>query len=71
MTKEERLAVKTIASLSTERLLEQWELTEAINDPQMPTVRVWLMDELEKRNPEGFEKWLDGEALDNELRNYF
>ncbi len=70
-TQAENLAVKMIANPDTERLLEQWELTEKINDPHIPTVRGWLMDELEKRNPEGFEKWLDGEALDGELRTYF
>ena len=39
-------------------LLDEWELTSKINDPAIPTVRGWLMDELEKRNPEGFNAWL-------------
>ena len=35
-------------------------MTETRNDKDVYTVRGWLMDELEKRNPEAYERWLDG-----------
>ena len=52
-------------------LLDEWELTSKINNPEISTVRGWLMDELEKRNPEAFNKWLDqDEPNDEDLREY-
>ena len=39
---------------------------------ELSTVRGWIMDELEKRNPEAFEKWLDLDYPDNEsLKNLY
>lgn len=70
MTKAEERARRMIAGLSTERLLEQWELTTDNNDENIYTVRGWLMDEIERRYPEAFEKWLDEDAEDENLRKY-
>jgi hypothetical protein len=52
-------AAVIIKSLPIEKLILSFELTESNNDENIPTVRGWLMDELEERNPEAFEKWLD------------
>lgn len=69
--KADERAKAMISKLSLEELLTQWELTSVMNDENIPAVRGWLMDELEKRNPEGFNAWLDSDlAEDNELRNY-
>lgn len=39
---------------------------------ELSMVRGWIMDELEKRNPEAFDKWLDLDYPDNEsLRNLY
>lgn len=70
ISKLEKQARDMIAAQTTTDLFDEWELTINSNDPQIPTIRGWLMDEFEKRNPEGFEKWLDGNALDEELRYY-
>ena len=71
MTAEQK-ARHLISLRSTNQLLADWELTEDITDPNIATVRGWLMDELEKRNPKGFNEWLESEWLsDKELRNYF
>ena len=35
-------------------------------DPEIPIVRGWIMDELERRNPEAFEAWLDGDDISDE-----
>ena len=57
MTMNEMKEVLENATLAD--LLDQWELTTNINDPEIATVRGWLMDELESRNPEAFNAWLD------------
>ena len=59
-----------VKEASTEKLLELWELTEYVTSKELPTVRGWLMDEIESRNPEGFTHWLDESCEDSELRNY-
>lgn len=71
MTKAEQKAIKMISNLPLEKLLDQWELTTHINNPEISIVRGWLMDELEKRNSEAFNKWLDNEfPEDSDLRSY-
>lgn len=62
--------MKTLEAMKTEKLLDLWEQTETMNDENIPTVRGWIMDEIEKRNPEAFDKWLDGDAEDASLREY-
>lgn len=58
MTAEQR-ARKLIASRTMEQLITNFEITETLKGPDVPTVRGWIMDELEKRDPEAFDKWLD------------
>lgn len=70
MTALEKRAKNLIAGLTTSQLLDQWESTSDIADPNIPTVRGWLMDELEKRFPEQFDAWLDSECRDEELRSF-
>jgi hypothetical protein len=70
MTTAEKKARELISKQSLESLLEQWELTSIINDENIPTVRGWLMDEFEKRNPEAFNKWMDSYTEDDKLRDY-
>ena len=60
-----------IRKMSTDQLLDLWEMTENSNDAGIPTVRGWLMAELEGRNPDGFDAWLSQEAPeDKDLRQY-
>lgn len=61
------LALKTY---STAQLLDLWELTTSNPNKCISVVRGWLMDELESRHPEMFDKWLDGDAEDADLRKY-
>lgn len=70
MTASEKRAKNLIAGLTTSQLLDQWEPTSDIADPNIPTVRGWLMDELEKRFPEQFGKWLDSDCRDEDLRKF-
>ena len=59
MSKAESKARALIAAQSTAKLIEQFELTELVNDSSVYTVRGWLMDELESRNPSAFDRWID------------
>ena len=62
---------KTLRTLTDDQLLTAWESTEHLEDPQCPTIRGWLMDEIERRYPEGFNAWLDQDAPeDSQLRKY-
>ena len=66
----EKRAKNLIAGLTTSQLLDQWESTSDIADPNIPTVRGWLMDELEKRFPEQFDAWMDSDCRDEDLRKF-
>ncbi len=69
MTMNEMKEMLSNATLAD--LLEEWELTSKISDPEIATVRGWLMDELESRNPEAFNAWLDqDEPEDEDLRTF-
>lgn len=70
MTALEKRAKNLIAGLITSQLLDQWESTSDIADPNIPTVRGWLMDELEKRFPEQFDAWMDSDCRDEDLRKF-
>lgn len=73
MTATEKIAIAKIASLTDNQLFAAWESTEKYNrENHMAQVmlRGWCMDEIEKRYPEGFDEWLDSDALDSELRHY-
>mgnify|MGYP007046739609 CR=1 FL=1 len=69
-TEAEQKAINMVAALSTEQLLDQWEATSAMTDLEAPILRGWFMDELEKRFPDQFDKWLDSECRDEELRSF-
>lgn len=71
MTATEK-AKRLIAARSTANLIEDFILTGSNNDPHIPTVRGWIMDELEHRNLDAFSAWLEQDApTDESLRNYF
>lgn len=71
MTKAEQTAREKIRQMDTQTLLATWELTTVLNDPNIPTVRGWLMDEFKYRNPVGYNKWLDTEyCLDEDLKKF-
>lgn len=63
-----------LAGQTTADLIDEFELTSHTSNPainlQLATVRGWIMDEIEHRHPEAFEKWLDGDAEDNTLKYY-
>lgn len=65
MTKE------SLKAMSIEKLVELFEATTNMKDAMIATVRGWLMDAIEEKNPEGFDAWLDSENnTDESLRAY-
>lgn len=73
MTATEKIAIAKIAALTDDQLFAAWEITEKYdkeNWAAQTMLRGWCMDEIEKRYPEGFDEWLDSNALDSELRHY-
>ena len=62
---------KVTGAMSDESLFDSWEMSGKVSNPDAPTIRGWLMDEIEKRFPEAFDRWLDQDVPeDNELRTY-
>lgn len=59
MTKAEERARFLIAHRPMKQLIEDFEMTETNNDPYIYMVRGWIMDELESRDAEAFDKWID------------
>lgn len=58
-------AVLELKHYSTERLLDLWEMTTTNSDHNIPAVRGWLMDEIERRLERGVLK--DEERRDDDL----
>lgn len=71
MTATEKATAK-IANLTADQLFDCWEMTELLSvSTETAITRGWLMDEIEKRYPEGFDAWLDQDAPeDKDLRRY-
>lgn len=67
----ELIAKKNLEGRTLEQLVDMFEETAKIDEDGIYDVRGWLMDEIEKRNPKGFDEWLDlEEPEDKELRKY-
>lgn len=67
----ESIAKQNLEDRTLEQLVDMWEETTIIDEDGVFAVRGWLMDEIEKRNPKGFNEWLDLEdPEDKELRKY-
>ena len=48
-----------LSTLTLPQLLNAREATQYLNTPEIPIVRGWIMDEIEHRNPSGFNAWID------------
>ena len=71
MTNPEAIARMKLQMRPLKDLIRDFIITGAIHDPHIPTVRGWIMDELERRNPEAYDAWLEGPARDEDLPKYF
>lgn len=72
-------AAAQLQSMTTRQLIETFivsgvQIEAGHPDSNLYTVRGWLMDELERRDPEAMDAWLESdESLEDEatLFNYF
>lgn len=66
-------AHEMLNKMSVVDLVAQWEAVSKMEvTTEIATVRGWLMDALEDKNPEAFDKYLDDEnCADEDLRKYF
>ena len=63
-------AMEILKNRTLEELVSDFETTTDNNEPSIFEVREWLMKEIERRNPKGYDEWLDDFREDNELRNF-
>lgn len=63
-----------ITTASTAKLLDYWDYVRRLSySAATALTRGWVLDELERRDPAGFERWLDsddGSDYDATLRNF-
>ncbi len=64
----ENTAIKSIRNLTLATLCDSYEITNTLEEVEdfknVAVVRGWLMDELERRNPEKFLVWLETEDFE-------
>lgn len=64
--------MEAIKNMSTQQLIEVFILSGKTNDPNIYIVRGWIMDELEARDPEAWDAFLESDdAEDADLLKYF
>ena len=54
-------AAALLKAMTTRELIDAFILSDTNTDPNVYTVRGWLMDELERRNPEAFDAWMESD----------
>jgi len=64
-----------LALRSTEDIVEEYELTEKMwvngeHREELPLVREWIMDELEKRDNHAFMLWIDDDWASSPRKYY-
>ena len=55
------MAIEKLKHASLKQLVELFLMTTGMKSAECYTVRGWLMDAIEERNPVGFNKWLDSD----------
>ncbi|MDP4117684.1 MAG: hypothetical protein Q8873_00625 [Bacillota bacterium] len=74
MTKTEfnQKAINMLKGLSITKLIELWNLADKMElTEEVVKTRGWLMDALEAKNPEAFNKWIENCDTDDNLEHYF
>ena len=72
-------AAELMKGRTTTQLIDDLILTgkqmDATRDAEkrtnLATVRGWIMDELEERNPEAYDAWIESYDEDEDLRKYY
>lgn len=66
MTNAEMRARNTLKAMATTDLIDTFIKTGESKDSNIYIVRGWLMDELEERDPEAFDRWLESDFNNDE-----
>ena len=70
MTEQEQKAKRTLRRCSIKQLAALWaETNKNTYEKEVFTVRGWIMEVLEAKNPVAFDKWIEGDSDD--LLKYF
>lgn len=56
---------------NTKDLIDDFIFTSKISSVNIYTVRGWIMDELERRNPDAFTAWIDFNGTDESLHYFY
>ena len=70
MTPKEK-AEQILKNRDTKNLIDDFVFTNKISSPDIYTVRGWIMEELERRNPQAFATWIDFNGTDESLHYFF
>lgn len=57
---------EALKKVKLDTILMVWEWTRTAENKEVPAIRGAIMDELERRNPQGFNAWLDSDAPKDE-----
>jgi hypothetical protein len=70
MTEQEKTARRTLSRCTVSQLAKLWEETNNnTTSKDIWTVRGWIMDALQAKNPQAFDKWIDSDS-DSPLQYY-
>jgi hypothetical protein len=62
----------TLKKMTIQKLIELWnETSKQELTSELAMVRGWIMDALEFKNPEAFDKWVDNCQSNDNLEAYF
>ena len=72
-TNTTRAVNEKLQEFTTSQLIEAFVMTGKNSENGTPTIRAWIVYELERRDPEAFRAWLDSEdyADDENVKKYF
>ena len=61
-----KMAMNSLRKMSLEQLVGRFELTSKMEaSVELAMVRGWLMDAIEERNPEGYNRWIENSDEDD------
>lgn len=65
------MTLQSLREMPLRRLVEMFEMTETMEDPNVYTVRGWLVDAIQEKCPIGVSAWLESECPDDkDLRKF-
>lgn len=63
------MELEQLKTYCTADLIETWDVVEGMSDMEAVMMRGWIIDELEQRDPDALNAWIESHDLD--LRGAF